>query len=99
MTVIGSSLYVYGGEHVARTPVDSSIHVMNHDSGKWSLMSVADDAASVPVPRVASAQTRVDGAIYVFGGRQGITMEEKPLGDMCRDASYKLALLKGWGLP
>ncbi|KAJ3323017.1 Cleavage and polyadenylation specificity factor subunit 1 [Boothiomyces sp. JEL0866] len=35
-----------------------------------------------PPPRIGHAQASVGNSIYIFGGRQGIQMNEKPLNDM-----------------
>lgn len=75
-------LFLYGGEHVARTPVDS-------EQTAWSL-SLFDlqwrKLPDGPSPRVAHSQAvSNDGlSVFVFGGRAGISMSEAPLNDLWR---------------
>lgn len=76
----GKKLVVYGGEAVARTPIDSTVWIIDDiDDVAPTWRAVQTDV--VP-PRVAHAQAVVDSKLYVFGGRQGITMEEAPLCDI-----------------
>ena len=72
-------MFLYGGEHVARTPVDS-------DQAAWSL-SLEDlqwrKLPDGPPPRVAHTQAVFnDTTVFVFGGRAGITMSEQPMNDL-----------------
>ena len=81
------SLFVHGGEHIARTPLDD-------DEATWlgKLTSTGDSTTcsweliksdTQPPHRIAHAQaTDNDDTVYIFGGRQGITMEERALNDM-----------------
>lgn len=82
------SLFVYGGEHIARTP-------LNDDQATWlgKLSSTGEGSASCsweliksdiqPPHRIAHAQAKDDDdTVYIFGGRQGITMDERALNDM-----------------
>ena len=81
ISVVGNTLLVYGGEHIARTPIDSAIHALDlsADDGSWSTIEATGVA---PPPRVAHAQAVVGSSLYVFGGRQGIHMSEAPLNDL-----------------
>lgn len=81
----GSRLVVLGGENVARTPIDSSnscwtAHTTDGGSSwQWQLIS----AEGGPPDRIAHAQAASeDKHVYVFGGRAGITMEEKAMNDL-----------------
>jgi len=83
MSALGTRVYVYGGEHEARTPIDSRITTCDVSSGCWEEINVRN--GTVPDARVAHAQALVlDRHIYIFGGRQGIHMSEAPLNDMHR---------------
>ena len=77
-------MYIFGGEHVARTPIDSTFHCVDLGAdGKdavWETCRVT--AGTPPIPRVAHAQAVVGNEIYIFGGRQGISMSESPLNDL-----------------
>ena len=79
LSVIGDTAYVFGGEHVARTPIDSHVHCFDLNARTWA---VAEASGAVPPPRIAHSQAAVGTTIYVFGGRQSVTMEEKPLNDL-----------------
>jgi len=83
-------LILYGGENVARTPLDSS-------QACWAVDNLKDDESSPPrwrridfakggpPPRVAHAQDASrDGTnrVYVFGGRAGISMNEETMDDL-----------------
>ena len=80
-----SRLILYGGETVARTPLDSSQACwacdLNDDSGQWRLI-----ASDLPPPRVAHAQAyhAASSSLYIFGGRAGITMQEQAMNDLWR---------------
>ena len=77
----GTRLIVYGGENVARTSVDPSqaLWAADFKDNSWSWRSLNCDG---PPPRVAHAQASVASAVYIFGGRCGIGMDEKPLNDL-----------------
>uniref|UniRef100_A0A7S3PKB3 Uncharacterized protein n=1 Tax=Aplanochytrium stocchinoi TaxID=215587 RepID=A0A7S3PKB3_9STRA len=87
VSVVGSQLIVYGGEHVARTPIDSSVHALDlststasDDKKRWVILKPKSEE-NIPAPRVAHAQCAVGSKVYVFGGRQGVHMDEAPLND------------------
>eukprot|EP00516_Mucochytrium_quahogii_P012817 CAMPEP_0203796920 /NCGR_PEP_ID=MMETSP0100_2-20121128/8283_1 /ASSEMBLY_ACC=CAM_ASM_000210 /TAXON_ID=96639 /ORGANISM=" , Strain NY0313808BC1" /LENGTH=329 /DNA_ID=CAMNT_0050702053 /DNA_START=1604 /DNA_END=2593 /DNA_ORIENTATION=- len=91
VSAVGDVLYLFGGEHQPRTPIDSKLYslTLGKDgvSGEWSQVEVKGEA---PEPRVGHAQAVIGDKLYVFGGRQGVTMEEKPLGDLfCFDTKSK----------
>jgi len=75
-----------GGEHEARTPINSSLWTYTNGAGEWLPKFVSGGEA--PSARVAHSQCIVtqDGTpyLYVFGGRQGIHMDEAPLNDLHR---------------
>ena len=72
MSIIGDTLYLFGGENVARVPIDSSIYAVNiipnqSTYGMWQKLDVKNDA---PCPRIAHSQATIGSRIYIFGGRQ-----------------------------
>lgn len=83
-------LIVYGGETVARTPLDSSQATWACDldaslKWKWRLITNNNNNdPSPPPPRVAHAQAyhAPSSTLYVFGGRAGITMKEQAMNDV-----------------
>jgi len=80
MSVIDNKIIVFGGENEARTPIDSALNVFDYESKSWEEVAVSNGKA--PSHRVAHAQAVVGKKLYVFGGRQGIGMDEKPLSDL-----------------
>lgn len=84
----GRCLILYGGEHVARTPIESasSCWALDVDTNVWRLINATTNS---PPIRIAHAQAvHNDQNVYVFGGRAGITMEEKAMNDLWKlDAS------------
>jgi hypothetical protein len=90
----GSYLVLYGGEHVARTPIhddDQSLWIAakqqhnttttNDEQWQWIVPTIT--SSDRPSPRVAHAQASInDNTIYIFGGRNGIEMGENAMNDM-----------------
>lgn len=81
------TIYVFGGEHEARHVIDSELHALDLVNGEAKQgFRVVQTKGSPPPPRFAQGQCVVNEGtkpfIYVFGGRQGITMDEAPLDDM-----------------
>mmetsp|Transcript_2158 Transcript_2158/g.3290 ORF Transcript_2158/g.3290 Transcript_2158/m.3290 type:complete len:347 (-) Transcript_2158:136-1176(-) len=83
----GSVLVLYGGEHVARTPLDDKESLwfavkQDDDNDNWQWQCILPTGTKPPA-RVAHAQAAVgDRTVYVFGGRAGITMKEKAMNDL-----------------
>lgn len=80
VSVVGDTLYVFGGEHVARTPIDSAMHALDLSAPGAAFVAVRADSA--PPPRVGHAQASIGSVVYVFGGRQGVEIDEAPLNDL-----------------
>lgn len=78
-----SRLILYGGEAVARTPLDASQACwacdFDTDKGQWRLIT-----SDPPPLRVAHAQAyhAPSSTLYIFGGRAGITMQEQAMNDL-----------------
>jgi Galactose oxidase, central domain len=79
-----SVLVLYGGEKVARTPIDAAsgaLWLADLQTKTWKKVNVTTGAA--PPERVGHAQAaHGDQTIYIFGGRSGITMHEAAMNDM-----------------
>lgn len=86
----GSRLILHGGERIARTPLDSTqatwaADKSANDSGwVWRLIKEEGDSDdNVPPERIAHAQAVYnDSMVFIFGGRAGISMEEKAMNDL-----------------
>ena len=71
------TLYLYGGEHTPRVPVDTHLYTLALSSSSSSSSWVPVElAAGSPVPpeRIAPGLAALDGKLWVFGGRMGITV-------------------------
>eukprot|EP00301_Raphidiophrys_heterophryoidea_P014582 c23007_g1_i1.p1 GENE.c23007_g1_i1~~c23007_g1_i1.p1 ORF type:complete len:330 (+),score=69.21 c23007_g1_i1:50-1039(+) len=80
VSVFDSRVFVFGGEHIARTPIDSALHVFHLGSKTWTARNAKGSV--FPAPRVAHAQVVCGSRLWVFGGRQGVLMHEDPLNDV-----------------
>jgi len=81
------SLYVYGGEHVARTPIDSTVWIYTQTQNTWRELGTKGPQ---PEPRVAHAQAVVGDDLYIMGGRQGVDLGDGDLNDL-----HKVSLRTG----
>lgn len=86
VSYLNDSLLVYGGENVARTPIEEEANKIwvcsgvTSTLGTWKRISLEGKS---PPSRIAHAQAAYnDRYIYVFGGRAGITMKEQAMNDM-----------------
>ena len=75
VSTIADRIYVYGGENVARTPLedDQSLWCAYKNTSSewaWKLVNLSADA-SRPSKRLGHAQCATESKIYVFGGRAG----------------------------
>jgi len=86
VSTISDRIYVYGGENVARTPLEDDQSLWcayKNTSNEWAWKSVNPSAdATRPSKRLGHAQCATESKIYVFGGRAGTTMGEKALNDL-----------------
>jgi N-acetylneuraminic acid mutarotase len=80
ISAIGDRAYLIGGEHIARTPIDSTVYEYTSSRDSWEPVEVKGGLP--PEHRIAHGQAVIGKKIYVFGGRQGIHMSEKPLNDL-----------------
>ena len=78
----GTRLIVYGGEHVARTPLASEEAGWAADSGTSSFSWRRLNCQQSPPDRIAHAQAVYQNNVYIFGGRAGITMNEQAMNDL-----------------
>lgn len=79
LIVIGRKAYVFGGEHKPRVPIGSTIHIYDLDTSTWS---DCKGNGTMPSERNAQTAAAIGRKIYIFGGRQGITMGEGSLNDL-----------------
>lgn len=91
MLLASDSLILYGGENIARTPIEvevASCWVCKGVSSTQPFWNKIDCHATgnpknFPPSRIAHAQAVYnDKHIYIFGGRAGITMKEQAMNDL-----------------
>lgn len=85
ITYINGKVYLFGGENIPRTPIDSNVFaldVSNLGNG-WNKVDVRNkDAVSIPCARLAHAQAAAGNDLYIYGGRLGVDMNDIALPDM-----------------
>lgn len=89
ISAVGHKVFVIGGENVARVPINSDVHMLDLAGEKNTMSWETVSTSGIPMsPRIAHAQAVVGSCIWIFGGRQGITMGEGPLNDLhCFDTA------------
>ena len=65
VSVIDNNIIVFGGENLARTPINSKIQVL--EGSDWKEVKVSNEIE--PSHRIAHSQAVVGKNLYVFGGR------------------------------
>lgn len=84
------TLIVFGGEHLARTPMAAASACWactgissSQPAWQWIDGSSSSGSSTSPPNRIAHSQAvYADRYVYIFGGRAGITMEEKAMNDL-----------------
>ena len=81
VSAFNERLYVIGGEATARTPIDSSVHVLSvlEEGAEWRKIVHTERS---PPPRIAHTQAFIGNELMLFGGRASVTMEEAALDDL-----------------
>ena len=51
LCAIDRKVYLFGGEHIARTPIDSKLHVLDIDEAKPQWREVEIKSGTPPAPR------------------------------------------------
>lgn len=81
----GDKLILYGGENVARTPLQPNYacwavdFLSDSKNAQWRQI---DCSSGSPPARVAHAQVATDDKVHIFGGRAGIEMNEAAMNDL-----------------
>ena len=71
LSIIKDTLYLLGGENVARIPIDSSIYSMDISQTQQNWHKLITNEP--PLPRIAHGQAVIGNRIYIFVGRQSYT--------------------------
>lgn len=78
ISFIDDKVFLFGGEHIPRTPIDdNNVHILDIENKKWNSI-----ATNNPPPRLAHGQCVIDNKVYIFGGRQGVEIGEGALKDL-----------------
>ena len=80
INILNDKLYVLGGEHDPRIPIDNDLHVYNLATHTWSIAEVKSKHR--PNARLGHASCVLNNKLYVFGGRTGVDMGEHSLNDL-----------------
>jgi len=67
INVIGTKIFVYGGEDTPRHGFDENIRVYDMKINSWEIPHVTGD---IPSLRLAHATTAIDKTLWVIGGRE-----------------------------
>lgn len=78
LNFINSKIYVFGGEHIARYPINNNLLVFDAKENKWSEI----ESPQAPSPRMGHSSCSLKGTLFIFGGRTGIDMNETSLNDL-----------------
>jgi hypothetical protein len=78
---IAHSLYLFGGEHDPRTPINNDFYAYELESRTWEIIQANGPR---PEPRVAHTASVVEDSskIFIFGGRSGKDMGEGAFDDL-----------------
>merc|ERR1712179_297562 len=70
VSIVGDTLYMFGGEHSARHPVNNTLYALDLGTpdSAWREVRVTGE---IPSPRFGHAQAVMGESIYIFGGREG----------------------------
>lgn len=81
VSIVGDTLYMFGGEHSARQPVNTTLYAveLGNPASVWREVTVS---GVPPPPRFGHSQAVIGDCIYVFGGRVGTAVDEKLLNDL-----------------
>ena len=85
VSLLGNKFLVFGGEHEARTPIDSEINILDLEADTKTWETIRNYTGAAPVPRVGHAQAVVrepSERLYIFGGRLGVSNHENLLDDL-----------------
>ena len=83
VSVINDKLYIFGGEHSARSPIGPELHSLdlNDPNPEWQEV-IPEPKSKIPLPRFGHCQASIGDSIFLFGGRMGTSIEEKLLNDL-----------------
>jgi N-acetylneuraminic acid mutarotase len=82
VNLVNGKLYIFGGEHQPRTPIDRNFIAYELQSKSWSVIESPTSSSDVPEARVGHSACSLGDFIYIFGGRNGVDLGENSLNDL-----------------
>lgn len=80
LTAIDDYLYVFGGEHDPRVPIDNDMWQFSIADNHWKRLLV--NSGERPSSRVGHAAAAVEHKIFIFGGRTSVDMQADTLDEL-----------------
>ncbi|CAF0900894.1 unnamed protein product [Adineta ricciae] len=80
LTAIDNNLYVFGGEHEPRVPIDNDVWQFSISDNHWKRLMV--NSGDRPAARVGHAAAAVEHKLFIFGGRLSVDMKESTLNEL-----------------
>lgn len=62
----GKQLFIFGGEHAPRKPIDNRVHSYTLETGEWKVLDTTGD---IPCPRQGATLAILGASLFLFGGR------------------------------
>lgn len=80
--LVNNKIYIFGGEHTPRHPIDNNFLVFDLATSKLIVEKSNSSENEKPVARLGHASCSSGKFIYIHGGRSGVEMNEATLGDL-----------------
>ncbi|CAF0986142.1 unnamed protein product [Rotaria magnacalcarata] len=80
LTAIDNHLYLFGGEHDPRVPIDDDVWQFSVTDNRWKRLPVDGDVR--PSSRLGHAAAAVDHKLFIFGGRTSVNMKDNTLDEL-----------------
>ena len=82
VNILKNKIYIFGGEHDSRIPINNCFSVFDLKGLKWSTIENKADSFNIPCSRVAHTSCLINDKIYIFGGRTGVGMGDGAFNDL-----------------
>ena len=83
--IINNKLYIFGGENQPRVPIDNNLLIFDIDQNKWQIHvtnSQNENKTDLPLSRLGHSSCSLENKLYIFGGRNSISMDDSSLNDL-----------------
>jgi N-acetylneuraminic acid mutarotase len=82
LNIINEKIYVFGGEHDPRQPINNNVLTFDLKSSEWNVADDTNANGLKPLARLGHSSCVVNDSLYIFGGRTGVEMGENSLSDL-----------------